>query len=184
MTPQQARSLIKDGILKKKGNWADIGAGTGTFTLALRDLLESGTIYTVDKSPHVLWRLESTDAVRIEVVEGDFNHALDLPKLDGMIMANALHYSDAPEKVLKNLLHHLKPGGVFILIEYETTTPRPPWVPYPIPFAKFREIVEAIGLTKPVKLAEVPSRYGHQGIYAAYCLVPSSMPGQKTRDDR
>lgn len=170
MTQQEAQSLIRDGIPQTKGDWADIGAGTGTFTLALRDLLEAGTLYAVDKNPHVLWRLESTDKVKIKVVEGNFNHPLELPPLDGMIMANALHYSDQPEKVLKNLVQYLKPGGVFVLIEYETTTPHPPWVPYPIPFERFRELAPVSGLTEPEKLAEVPSRYGHRGIYAAQCL--------------
>ena len=57
MTHQQAKSLIEKGVKNPSGIWADIGAGTGVFTLALRDLLEGGKIYAVDKSPHALWKL-------------------------------------------------------------------------------------------------------------------------------
>ena len=89
--------------------------------------------------------------------------------MDGIIMANALHYAQRPPEVLKNVLEHLKPGGAFLLIEYETRDPRPPWVPYPLPFATFQQMAPEAGLTEPELLAKVPSQYGHEHIYSAFC---------------
>lgn len=173
MTQEEARLLIKDGIRNPEGSWADIGAGTGTFTKALRDLLRKGTVYAVDKNPHMLWNLRSSGSVSIEVVEADFTRSFELPPLDGVVMANALHYTQEPAEAVKQITANLKPGGAFILIEYETRTPRPPWVPYPLPFSMFREIALECWLTEPEKLAELPSRYGHKHIYSALCFLRS-----------
>ncbi|MCB0519379.1 MAG: class I SAM-dependent methyltransferase [Lewinellaceae bacterium] len=170
MTPQQAISLIEKCVQQKQGTWADIGAGTGTFTLALREILASGTIYAVDKNPHALWRLPLQGEVKTEVVEGDFTKKMEFPMVGGILMANSLHYAADPVAVLKNVLSHLQPGGTFLLIEYETHTPLLPWIPYPVPFARFQKIAMDSGLSAPVALAKVPSGYGHGHIYSASCI--------------
>ncbi len=174
MTQEEAQLLIREGVQSKTGTWADIGAGTGTFTLALQELLTEGVIYAVDKNPHVLWSLRSAGPVSIEVVEADFTRPFELPPLDGVVMANALHYTQEPAEAVKHITANLKPGGAFILIEYETRRPRPPWVPYPLPFSMFREIALESWLTEPQKIAEVPSRYGHDHIYSALCFLRSA----------
>lgn len=174
MTQEEAQQLIKPALSTTTGNWADIGAGTGKFTLALHDLLTEGVVYAVDKNPHMLWNLRTPGPVSIEVVEADFTRPFELPPLDGVVMANALHYTQEPAEAVKHVTANLKPGGAFILIEYETRKPRPPWVPYPLPFSMFREIALECWLTEPRKLAEQPSRYGHDHIYAALCFLRSN----------
>ena len=164
-------SLIEDGVSNKHAIWADIGAGTGAFTLALCDILESGTVYAVDKNPHVLWRLESPTAVDIKVVEGDFNQKMDFPEVDGVVIANTLHYSNTPEQTLSNVLAHIKPGGCLILVEYETSFANQ-WVPYPIRIEQFRSICEGLGLKEVRQLHSVPSSYGHDHIYSAMVMKP------------
>ena len=144
MTLSDAQDLIRPALTFRSGNWADIGAGTGMFTLALQSLLEEGTIYAVDKNPHVLYSLKSSERVTIVVEEGDFNRPLNLPQLDGIIMANTLHYTPNPEEVLTNILHHLRPGGLFILAEYETPKALPPWVPFPLPFQQFQQLAKVV----------------------------------------
>ena len=103
----------------------------------------------------------------MEIVDADFTKPLPLPTLDGLLMANALHYVEQPVHLLKNLLMLLKPAGTFLLVEYETNRPRPPWIPHPIPFDVFTEIAAAVGLTQPVEIGKTPSMYGHDHIYAA-----------------
>ena len=46
-------ALIRDGVHgATDGPWADLGAGTGAFTLALADLLgPGGLIFSVDRDP-------------------------------------------------------------------------------------------------------------------------------------
>ena len=167
MTPSDALTLLRPGIPSSSGIWADLGAGTGMFTLALRQLLKSGTIYAVDKNPHVLWSIAAAGPVEVIVHEADFTRPLELPLLDGIVMANALHYAADPVATLKNILTCLRKGAPFLLVEYETEQARPPWIPHPLPFRRFVEMAEKVGLSEPEELARVPSDYGRQYIYSA-----------------
>ena len=146
MTTSEAIALIQKGISPKSGTWIDLGAGTGTFTLALSEILATGsTIIAADKSPHALYAMRSD---KFQIIEADFNRPMDLPVADGILMANALHYAVDPVVVLKNVLQHLKPGGRFILVEYDIETARGPWVPHPVSFARFIEMAAEVGLIK------------------------------------
>jgi ubiquinone/menaquinone biosynthesis C-methylase UbiE len=169
MNHETAKSLIEPAIQNKTGVWADIGAGTGTFTVALQDILTEGTIYATDKSTHMLWRLEQVENVKLVIEDADFTKPMNLPELDGIILANALHYSFQPEKTLKKIISHLKVGGALIFIEYELKIPRPPYIPFPIPQAKFRKIAANAGLSEPIEVGKVSSAYGHQHIYSVSC---------------
>ncbi|MCO6476874.1 MAG: class I SAM-dependent methyltransferase [Phaeodactylibacter sp.] len=171
MTEDEAITLIKPGIHHPTGAWADLGAGTGMFTRALRQLLESGAIYAVDKNPHVLWSIAGGSPVEVIVHEADFTRPLKLPLLDGIVMANALHYAPDPTGTLKNILACLRPGAPFLLVEYETEQPRPPWIPYPLPFRRFREVALEAGLSEPEELERAPSDYGHRYIYSAVAFL-------------
>ncbi len=103
--------------------------------------------------------------VSIEIVEADFNIPLALPSLDGILMANALHYAHDHLTVLKNVLTSLKPGGTFILIEYDTDKPNPPWVPNPISIEKFRELCKHTGMKAPREIGRRKSIYQDGEMY-------------------
>ena len=50
-------ALIRGGVPMPSGVWADLGAGTGNFTWALRELLGAqGTIYAVDRDGRAIDR--------------------------------------------------------------------------------------------------------------------------------
>ena len=177
MDLREAVRLIRSGVDAESVVWADIGAGTGMFTQALAQLLNrssgenresgQGRIYAVDKSPHALWDIRAEGGIEIVVVEADFNGPLELPPLDGIVMANALHYAEDQLAVLKNVLECLKADGTLILVEYETEKARPPWVPHPVPFNMFESLCAQSGLSKPEIIGSAPSRYGYERIYAA-----------------
>jgi len=167
MQLNQAIQFLQPAIPKQKGIWADIGAGTGIFTQALDQLLVKGsTIYALDTNVQSLNNLvlENTE---LQVMQQDFNQRMDLPMLDGLIMANALHYSSTPLETLQPLIEFLKPDGLLIFIEYELNTPRPPWIPYPIPFDKFKKIAAQLPVSSPVELNRVSSTFGNNYIYLA-----------------
>jgi len=170
MEVKEAAELIEQGVPHDSKSWADIGAGTGIFTLALRRLLPKAQLYALDKNPHALYRLQGQQADAFTIVEGDFNRPMDLPKVEGIIMANALHYAKEPIPVLKNVLSHLEPGKPFILVEYNISRPVSTWVPYPIPINKFEEIAIPCGLSQVRLLEQRPSRFGRGNIYAAVAI--------------
>ena len=171
-----AQHLIQSTVSHRISKWADIGAGTGLFTLALAELLPAGsTIYSVDKSPHSLYKLPPQANHQIKIIDADYNRPIpDLPALDGMIMANALHYTDAPQLSLQNLIHYLKPGAPFLLFEYELAHPIPTWIPYPIPYASFESICSQLPLSHPEIIAQHPSMYGSRMMYLARTYKRSS----------
>ncbi|HXX77860.1 MAG TPA: class I SAM-dependent methyltransferase, partial [Ktedonobacteraceae bacterium] len=90
-------ALLQKGIPEKGGIWADLGSGSGAFTLALADLIGStGRIYSIDKDKRALKEQEKAmrsnfPTAHVEYLTADFTRPLDLPGLDGIIMANSLH---------------------------------------------------------------------------------------------
>lgn len=159
MSHEEAVNLIQPFVRPDSGTWADIGAGTGVFALALQEILSSGKILALDKSTHMLWRLPLKGRIPIEVVEGDFTRSLDLEPLDGILMANALHYAPDPAVALRNSLVALRPGGTLLLLEYNTDRPSLPYVPYPISEQRIFPILEEAGLENLRIVHRIPSIY-------------------------
>ena len=165
MTPADAVALLAPAIDSTGGVWADLGAGEGTFTRALAQLLgPTSRIYAVDSDPDAIAALEqvaATAASKIIPVTGDFALAFDPPgsaPLDGMLFANSLHYIRDSKTVLARLVAWIKPGGRVVLVEYDRRTPNP-WVPYPIPVSRVSGLTEGAGLTSAKVVATRPSMY-------------------------
>ena len=132
-------TLLRGGVLAPGGVWADLGSGTGAFTLALAELLgPTGVIYSVDKDAGALAAQERAlrarfPATTVHFLAADFTRPLPLPPLDGAIMANSLHFHRAKEPIVQLVRSYLKPGGRLILVEYDTDHGNH-WVPYPLSF--------------------------------------------------
>ena len=156
--------LLKRGVLTPGGIWADLGSGKGAFTLALAELISpQGEIYSVDQDRAAL--REQAVAMRrlfpdlkIQYLAANFTQPLDLPPLDGIIMANALHYQKQKVPLVKTLKGYLKPAGRFILVEYNVDQGNP-WVPYPLSFSPWETLAQQCGFTSTRLLARVPSRF-------------------------
>jgi ubiquinone/menaquinone biosynthesis C-methylase UbiE len=158
-------NLLQPAELKQDGTWADFGAGSGAFTLALRELVgPHANIYAVDKDRRGFNEMEKAHRVKfgtsqnLHPVRGDFTGPLSLPPLDGIVMANSLHYYQDKEKVLKHIRTFLKLGGVLLLVEYNVDSGNM-WVPHPLSFETFRELAVRAGFSEPRLLATAPSRF-------------------------
>jgi ubiquinone/menaquinone biosynthesis C-methylase UbiE len=172
-------NLLRPANLSQ-GTYADFGAGGGAFTLALRELVGlDSIIYAVDKDKSALRELENShrarfnttlrhaqgDASNLILLPNDFSHALSLPPLDGIVMANSLHFFKDKEKILRHVREFLKPNGALIIVEYNVDKGNM-WVPYPFTFETFSELVRRAGFSEPRLLAEAPSRF-LKGFYSA-----------------
>ena len=180
MNPREAEDFLAKAVPRTPGIWADLGAGTGTFTRALAEILGPGsTIYAVDHDPDAVAALERAarvDGVRIVPILGDFARALALPgaapgKLDGILLANALHFVPEPARVLQSLVRWLRPGGSVVLIEYDRRRANR-WVPYPIEQARLAELAEQAGLSAPVIGGSMLSKFSGE-IYVARLAKPT-----------
>ena len=160
------------------GAWADLGAGTGAFTLALRDLAGPGAeIFAVDRDSRALASLQAAmhqrfPGTHLHLVPADFTRPLRLPPLDGIIAANSLHFVPRPDQpgVLESWRRCLRPAGRLILVEYDADDGNP-WVPYPLSFTRLADLAKSASFTPPVHLAEHPSRMMHR-IYSAFLTRP------------
>lgn len=165
MTHDEMVTLIRGGVSTPGGVWADFGAGTGNFTRALRHLLGlQATIYAVDQDAHAL--RSHRDAITIHA---DFAQSLDLPSLDGALMANALHWVRHQGRVVQRIADYLRPGGCLLLVEYDVQSPRG-YIPYPVPYARFETLARAAGLRDVQPIGSRVSPSGGAGMYAAVAV--------------
>ncbi len=175
MELSEAIELIQNDHLPPAApaNWADLGCGSGLFTFALAHMLKAGsTIHAVDRDPVMLQALPNPNAIAIHTLQLDFVAAtLPLRQLDGILMANSLHYVRDKKSLLTKLSACLKPGGCFLIVEYDTDRPVPQWVPYPVSFRSLQPLFVRHGLTSVQKLGERTSAYGRANMYAAWVGV-------------
>ena len=157
--------LLRPANLPQGGIWGDFGAGSGAFTLALSELVGlKAEIYAIDKDRAALGKLEQSHRARfgtsqnIHSVRADFTGALFLPPLDGIVMANSLHFFKEKGKVLRHVRSFLKLNGVLLLVEYNVDSGNM-WVPHPLSFETYQALAQRTGFSEPRMLAKVPSRF-------------------------
>jgi ubiquinone/menaquinone biosynthesis C-methylase UbiE len=157
--------LLRPADLAQGGFWADLGAGSGAFTLALRELVGlNADIYAVDKDRSGFDKLERSHRASfgtsqsLHLISADFTGKLFLPPLDGVVMANSLHFFRDKEKVLKHVRSFLKLTGVLLIVEYNVGSGNP-WVPHPFTFETYRTLATRAGFSEPRLLATHPSRF-------------------------
>jgi len=180
----EVTALIRGAVPAQAEVWADRGAGTGLFNLALAHLLgPGGQIFAIDQNPSALRQLADTitehagsgraTAARVMPVVADFQKLLSLPalfdvQLDGVLLANALHFVAESEELLSELAEVIRPGGRSVVVEYDDR-PASRWVPYPISRERLKRILPVPFFADPVVVGSRPSRYGGL-LYAAAAL--------------
>jgi SAM-dependent methyltransferase len=178
MTRDEAIALIRPAVAGRSGGWADLGAGSGTFTAALAQLLGAPhTVTAVERDVAALAQLEQLatslprTAATVHVLAADLADATSLEtipdaSLSGVLFGNVLHFSADPLPLLLAARTKLKQDGVVTVLEYENARPNP-WVPHPVSKRRLGELAEAAGLNAPDVVSETTSRY--QG--RLYCAV-------------
>jgi SAM-dependent methyltransferase len=183
MTQRDAIALIDHPFLHATSpvNWADLGCGSGTFTFALAALLPPGsTIEAIDLRPGIA---QQTTANGVSIIPRRTDFAKDdlgLTNLDGILMANSLHYVRDKPALLQKLRACYRgtaatsgsgaaAGGALLLVEYDTDRPTLHWVPYPLSFTTAAQLLPAAGWSQIQKLGSRPSAFGRSELYAALC---------------
>ncbi|MEQ8812236.1 MAG: class I SAM-dependent methyltransferase [Imperialibacter sp.] len=153
-------------------SWLDLGAGNGLFTRALASLLPSGSVVTaIDKSSSFSpTKSDLQGTTRIDTRVADFTtlRSADL-KVNGILMANSLHYVKDQEGFLKKALDSLLPGGRLIVVEYDTDRGNM-WVPYPLSFSSLTNLLTETSAGSVTRLGSTPSRFQRGGIYSSLIM--------------
>lgn len=164
-------NLLRGGVAAPGGVWADLGSGTGAFTLALAELIGStGIIYSVDRDGGSLREQtramqERFPGVTVHYQQADFTRALRLPPLDGVVIANALHFHRDKAPILKQIQDTLKPGGVLVMVEYNVDEGNM-WVPHPFSYPTWERMARQAGFRDTQLIGSYPSRFLRE-IYSA-----------------
>ena len=142
MEIKEAIELIRFPVKEEVQTWADLGCGSGLFTKALASLLpENSTVHAVDVDAKALQKIpKEYNGVRLETSVMDFSSgAFPFYQLDGILMANSLHYVRDKEPFLNRMMDALKESGCFLLVDYDMNKANH-WVPYPLPIAAAEEL--------------------------------------------
>ena len=133
--------------------------------MALRELLgPEAEIYAVDRNRGRLAELVRAHQTRygasehLHIIPADFNDELDMPPLEGVLMANSLHFFRNKQKILQHVGSFLKPKGKLLLVEYNVDRGNP-WVPHPLSFETFCDLAPRAGFSEPRLLAKHPSSF-------------------------
>jgi len=154
--------LLRGGVSGSR--WADLGAGEGAFTFALAELLvQGGQIVAVDRDAYALRGIGEEmsrrfPAVAVETVTADFTRPLGLSELDGVLMANSLHFVRDKAPVLSAIRGMLRPEGRLIIVEYGSDRGNP-WVPHPFSYRSWERLAADAGFTSTRLLHTIPSRH-------------------------
>lgn len=113
---------------------ADIGAGTGLFTLPFaRAVGPTGVVYAVDISPAFLQHIaaqageQKLDGVVTPVLAGADSCHLPPGSVDVVFLCATYHHFGKPERNLASIHRALRPGGRLILIDFDQENAKSSW---------------------------------------------------------
>jgi ubiquinone/menaquinone biosynthesis C-methylase UbiE len=104
---------------------ADIGAGTGLFTMLFSDAVKpGGSVVAVDISPaFVEYIQETAKKRRVRNVTAILTDGVELKLPDASIdlvyMSDVYHHIERPAETLASIRRVLKPGGRLVIVDYE-----------------------------------------------------------------
>jgi hypothetical protein len=118
----------------------------------------------VDKDQRAL----SQQGEAICTISADFTKPIaKLPELDGLLVANALHFVRNQSAVIAQLASYLKNGGSFVVVEYAVKLPRG-FIPNPLPYEKFERLATETGLVNIHQIGSRTSPTNSMTMYAAH----------------
>jgi ubiquinone/menaquinone biosynthesis C-methylase UbiE len=117
-------NVILSGAGVKPGDvTADIGCGTGFFTLPLANLVgETGKVFALDTSLTMIKQLirKARSLRQVEPIHSRENRfPLKDDSLDFVLLANMIHELEDRKLFLKEVLRVLKPGGKICVVDWK-----------------------------------------------------------------
>jgi len=122
---QQRNQIVASVGLKPGMKIADIGAGTGLFTLPFAKAVGTdGKVYAVEIAKnflrHIRARAQKANAANVETIHCT-GRSVELPEssIDLAFICDVYHHFEFPQASLASLHKALKPGGEIVLIDFK-----------------------------------------------------------------
>ena len=165
---EEAPEKALDALDIRKGSAvADIGAGSGYFTVRLSARVgEAGRVFATDLQPEMLdllrTRLNERHVTNVTIVQGTVDDPrLPPASIDLALLVDVYHEFSAPQLMLRRIRDALKPDGRLVLLEYRKEDPAIPIrIEHKMSVAEAKAEVEA----ERFSLARVDERLPRQHI--------------------
>jgi ubiquinone/menaquinone biosynthesis C-methylase UbiE len=159
------RSLLPDLLKSPRGIWVELACGDGVFaeiTLEIASPEIKIIGLDIDRSALTQFRdhLEKKKSEDLLPLQADLEHSLPMSKVDGIILANGLHFFPEQQQIqiLTNCASVLKHDGHILIIEYNTERSTTA-VPYRLPERNIYRLLIDAGFSAPLKISHVSSSY-------------------------
>jgi ubiquinone/menaquinone biosynthesis C-methylase UbiE len=129
---EENTSLAIDDLQLKPGMVvADIGSGTGYYSIRIAKRITPGKVLAEDIQPSMLSRLRANakhaGVGNVETILGsESDPKLPPGAVDLVVLVDVYHEFSHPQSMLQGIHRSLKPGGQLVLLEYRKEDPRIP----------------------------------------------------------
>lgn len=124
---QKPHEVIQALALAPDAAVADIGAGTGYFTVRLAHMLPRGRVYAVDAEPdmvaHVQRRAQQAGLSNVRVVQASGADARLPEPVDLILLVDVYHHVEDRVRYFSRLRESLKQGGRLAVIDFRMDAP-------------------------------------------------------------
>jgi ubiquinone/menaquinone biosynthesis C-methylase UbiE len=157
--------VVESMALVEDAEVADIGAGTGYFTVRLAERVPAGRVFAVDIQREMLEmldrRLSKAGIDNVELVRGaEDDPRLPPESIDAALMVDAYHEFAYPREMMDGIVAALRPGGRVFLIEYRGEDPSVPIKPlHKMTEAQAKLEMTAVGLSHVDTLDTLPTQH-------------------------
>ena len=124
---QKPHEVIQALALKPDAIVADIGAGTGYFSVRFAHMLPKGRVYGVDTEPamvkHLAERAQREGLKNVTAVAARPGDPRLPEKADLVVLVDTYHHVEDRERYFRNLQKALRPGGRVAVIDFRMDSP-------------------------------------------------------------
>lgn len=127
---QKPHEVIRALGLEPDAVVADIGAGTGYFTMRLAHMASRGRVYAVDAEPDMVAYLErrarESGLANVRVVQASGDDPRLPEKADVILFVDVYHHIADRERYFARLRNALKAGGRLAIVDFRMDAPTGP----------------------------------------------------------